>query len=91
MESLYKLTYDSGIDLLTPPKKNAKKRDEPWMQDRTRRSLKILGLGGNKEAKSLWGKLSGYSKRATVESAIARWKRLFSKSVSQQATLRGLP
>ncbi len=77
VESLYKLAYESGSDLLTPPKKNAKKRDEPWMQDRTRRLLEILGLGGDKEAKSLWGKLTGYSKRATVESAIARWKRLF--------------
>ena len=91
VENLYKLAYESGIDLLTPLKKNANKRDEPWMPDRTRRLLEILGLGGNKEAKSLWGKLSGYSKRATAESAIARWKRLFSKSVSQQATLRGLP
>jgi len=77
IESLYKWAWEIGIDLLTPPKKTAKKRQEPWMKDRTTRLLEILGLGGDAEAKSLWGKLSGYSKRATVESAISRWKKLF--------------
>jgi len=77
-EHLYKLAWEAGIDLLTPPKKTAVKRIEPWMKKRTNRLLEILGLGGDAEAKSLWGKLSGYSKRVTVESAIARWKKLFS-------------
>jgi len=77
-EDLYKLAWESEIDLLTPPKKTAIKRPEPWMKKRTNRLLEIRGLGGDAEAKSLWGKLSGYSKRVTVESAIARWKRLFS-------------
>lgn len=74
---IYQLLWEQGVDLLTPPQKNAKIRDEPWMKARTNRLLEILGLGGDKAAKSLWGKLSGYSKRVTVESAIARWKRLF--------------
>ena len=54
----------------------AYQRDKPEVE--VNRLLEILGLGGGAEAKSLWGKLSGYSKRATVESAIARWKKLFS-------------
>jgi hypothetical protein len=45
VELLYKLAYESGIDLLTPPKKNAKKRSEPWLQDRTKRLLEILNAG----------------------------------------------
>jgi len=53
VEFLYKLAYESEIDLLTPPKKNAKKQDEPWMQSRTKRLLEILGLGGDMQAKSI--------------------------------------
>ena len=75
--SLYRLLWEQRIDLLTPPQKNARKRKEPWLQTRNNCLLEILGLGGDKEAKSLWGRLSGYSKRVTVESAIARWKKLF--------------
>jgi len=82
--ALYRLLWERGIDLLTPPQKNARKREEPWLQARTNRLLEILGLGGDKEAKSLWGKLSGYSKRVTVESAIARWKRLFGSDLKSQ-------
>ena len=74
---LYRFLWERGVDLLTPPKKNARKRKEPWLQKRNERLIEILGFGGDKKAKSLWGKLSGYSKRATVESAIARWKKLF--------------
>lgn len=37
----------------------------------------IRGLDGDKEAKSLWGKLTGYSIRALVETAFSRVKRLF--------------
>lgn len=74
---LYKLCWEEGIDLLTRPQKNARKRAEPWMDKRNDRLLEILGLGGDKIAKSIWGKLSGYSRRVTVESAIARWKRLY--------------
>jgi len=36
---------------------------------------KIVPWIGN--PKSLWRKLSGYSKRVTVKTAIARWKKLF--------------
>lgn len=80
--ALYKLCWLQGIDLLTPPQKNARKRQEPWLVKRNDRLLEILGLGGDKLAKSLWGKLIGYSKRATVESAIARWKKLFGQHLT---------
>ena len=73
---LYKLCFEEGIDLLTSPQKNTRKHRDPWMSKRNNRLLEILGLGGDKIAKSIWGKLSGYSTRVTVESAIARWKRL---------------
>lgn len=74
---MYKLLWKEGIDLLTPPQKNARKRNEPWLKQRNNKLLEILGLGGDKETKSTWGKLTGYSKRVTIESAIARWKKLF--------------
>ena len=76
--SLHKLLWENEIDFLTPPPKNARVRKEPWLDFRNRSLLQILGLGGDKTARSLWGKLTGYSKRATVESAIARWKKLYS-------------
>lgn len=37
----------------------------------------IRGLGGDKLAKSLWGRLTGYSIRSLVETAFSRMKRLF--------------
>jgi len=76
-EKLYKMAFEQGIDLLTPPQRNGRIKKEPWMKQRNNRILEILGLGGDKIAKSIWGKLRGYSKRVTIESAIARWKKLF--------------
>jgi len=81
---LYRLLWEQGIDLLTPPQKNARKCNKPWLESRNDRLLEILGLGGDKIARSLWGKLSGYSKRATVESAIARWKKLFGQHLQSR-------
>jgi hypothetical protein len=75
--SLYHQAVEAGIDLLTPPPKNARKRKEPWLEARNARVLEILGLGGDQQARSIWAKLTGYNRRVTVESAIAKWKRLF--------------
>lgn len=75
--SLYRQAIESGVDLLTPPQKNARKRKEPWFQTRNKRILEIQGLGGDQLARSIWAKLTGYNRRVTVESAIARWKKLF--------------
>lgn len=74
---LHRLAKEAGVDLLTPPPKNARQRDEPWLESRNARVLEILGLGGDQQARSIWAKLTGYNKRVTVESAIAKWKRLF--------------
>lgn len=74
---LHRLAKEAGVELLTPPPKNARQRKEPWLKERNARGLEILGLGGDKHARSLWAKLTGYNKRVTVESAIAKWKKLF--------------
>ena len=83
---LYKDCWERNIDLLTRPPTNARKHSDPWMQSRNKRLAEIRGLGGDRVAKSFWAKLSGYSKRVTVESAIARWKKLFSQGLSSRAS-----
>jgi hypothetical protein len=43
--------------------------------ERRNEAVKIIkGLGGDKLAKSIWGKLVGYNQRVEIESTIARWK-----------------
>ena len=72
---------------LIPPPKNARyKRTD---SERDEAIAIIRGLGGDKEARSLWGKLSGYSQRSLVETSFSRSKRLFgdrlfSKSINKQ-------
>lgn len=59
---------------LIPPPKNAR------IKGSTERDLSILeiqGLGGDEEARSIWRKLSGYSRRSLVETAFSCLKRLF--------------
>lgn len=60
---------------LIPPPKNARYRRTD--SDRDQAIAAIRGLGGDMEARSIWGKLSGYSKRSLVETAFSREKRLF--------------
>ena len=53
------------------------------------REMEIKGLGGDKLAREIWGKLTGYSRRALVETSFSRLKRLygerfFSKKVETQ-------
>lgn len=64
---------------LIPPPKNAR----VWGKDVERDdAIRIIaGLGGDKGAKSLWGKLTGYSARALVETAFSRFKRIFGDRV----------
>lgn len=64
-----------GAKALIPPPKNARYYETE--EERDKSILEIKGLGGNKQAKSLWGKLTGYSRRALVETAFSRYKRLF--------------
>ena len=58
-----------------PPPKNAK-----WTSSNSPRDyaiLEILGLGGDRTARRVWGKLTGYNRRVLVETAFSRLKRLF--------------
>jgi len=64
-----------GATGLIPPQKNGRiKGEDPSRDDAI---LTILGLGGDLLGRSLWGKLTGYSRRALVETAFSRYKRLF--------------
>lgn len=45
--------------------------------DRDRAIATIRALGGDKIAKSIWGKLTGYSQRALVETTFSRYKRIY--------------
>lgn len=72
---------------LIPPPRNARLRGRD--ENRDNAICIITGLGGGKKAKSVWGKLTGYSKRALVETAFSRMKRLygdrlFSKKAEKQ-------
>lgn len=64
-----------GIDLLVPPPKNACIRG--IYPERDTAISVICGLGGDRSARSLWGKLTGYNYRVLVETAFSRLKRLF--------------
>ncbi len=67
--------------LLTPPKKGAVLQGEDVFADRNDAIKIIQALGGDKSAKSLWGKLVGYSRQVIVESMMSRWKQLFGGSL----------
>lgn len=73
---------------LIPPPKNALYKFTDSERDIAIATMR--GLGGDKEARSIWGKLTGYSRRALVETAFSRLKRLFgerlfSKSFDRQS------
>lgn len=60
---------------LIPPPRNARYGGTHSEKDQA--IAAIRGLGGDKEAKSIWAKLSGYNQRVLVESVFSRKKRLF--------------
>lgn len=60
---------------IIPPPKNAKYHGKNDARDRA--VLEILGLGNDKLARSIWGKLTGYNQRVLVETAFSSLKRLF--------------
>ncbi|MBS4168974.1 hypothetical protein PARA125_001625 [Parachlamydia sp. AcF125] len=82
-----KVIKEKGAKPLILPPKNARykfKNDE-----RDIAILEILGLGGDRQARSLWGKLTGYNRRVLVETAFSSLKRLFgdqffSKTIERQ-------
>jgi hypothetical protein len=67
--------------LIMPPKKGAVLRKERGFEERNEAIKIIMGLGGGKEAKSLWAKFVGYNRRVFVESIVSRWKQLFGSSL----------
>jgi len=60
---------------LIPPPKNAVCHGRDLERDD---AIKVIrAFGGDKIAKSIWGKLSGYSRRALVETTFSRYKKMF--------------
>ena len=79
--------YQMGAKELIPPRKNS--RLSPVLVRRNNALLEIKGLGGDQLAREIWGKLTGYSRRAIAETSFSRLKRLygerfFSKKVETQ-------
>ena len=70
-----KAIHNLGAQDLIPPRRNSKvSRD---LERRNRALLEIKGLGGDNLAREIWGKLTGYSTRALVETSFSRMKRLY--------------
>lgn len=74
-QSVRDLVRKRGGKALVPPPKNAVCRGKDL--DRDRAILDIRAFGGDKIAKSIWGKLSGYSRRSLVETTFSRYKKMF--------------
>jgi hypothetical protein len=63
-----------GTALIPPPKNGVCNGIDA---DRDQAVLDIRALGGDKIARSIWGKLTGYSRRALVETTFSRYKKMF--------------
>ena len=64
-----------GAKDLIPPRKNS--RLSSALVARNNALLEITGLGGDQLAREIWGKLTGYSRRALAETSFSRLKRLY--------------
>jgi hypothetical protein len=71
------LAYSKGVVPTIPPPKHAKLAKGKCQASRNDALRIIHAFGGDKIARRLWGKLTGYSHRVKVESAFSRLKRLF--------------
>lgn len=69
------LIRKKGAKGLIPPPSNAVCHGIDLERDGA--VLTIRAFGGDKIAKSIWGKLSGYSRRALVETTFSRYKKIF--------------
>jgi hypothetical protein len=64
-----------GGNSLIPPPSNGVCHGTDFERDD---AIKVIrAFGGDKIAKSIWGKLSGYSRRALVETTFSRYKKMF--------------
>ncbi len=69
------LVRRKGGKCLIPPPSNAVCHGTDLERDE---AIKVIrAFGGDKIAKSIWGKLSGYSRRALVETTFSRYKKMF--------------
>ncbi len=69
------LIRKKGGKSLIPPPSNAVCHGTDLDRDE---AIKVIrAFGGGKIAKSIWGKLSGYSRRALVETTFSRYKKMF--------------
>jgi Transposase DDE domain len=73
--------YERGISILSPPPKHAKLSSKCYQQERNEAIRIISALGRDLLAKRLWAKLTGYSRRAGIESSFSRLKRLFGSTL----------
>jgi hypothetical protein len=77
--------YERGISTGIPPPRNARIHSQPWHAERNLAILTIRGLGGDGRARSLWGRLTGYSQRSLVETFMSRWKTVLSPSLRSRS------
>lgn len=70
-----KAIKEKGAKALIPPRKNAKW--DPKQAARSRAVSERRGLGLDEVGVSLWGKLTGYSRRALVETSFSRMKGMY--------------
>jgi hypothetical protein len=68
------IKHQKGKALIPPPKNGVCSGIDI---DRDQAVLDIRAFGGDKVARSIWGKLTGYSRRALVETAFSRYKKMF--------------
>lgn len=77
-----KAIRDKGARALIPPRKNASW--DPKLKERNQGISERRGLGLDEVGISLWGKLTGYSKRALVEGSFSRLKRIYGGGLSSR-------
>ena len=70
------IKQQKGKALIPPPKNGVCSGID---RDRDQAVLDIYAFGGDKVARSIWGKLTGYSRRALVETAFSRYKKMFER------------
>ena len=69
------LIREKGGKSLIPPPSNGVCHGTDLERDG---AIKVIrAFGGDRVAKSIWGKLSGYSRRALVETTFSRYKKMF--------------
>ncbi len=87
--SCYAALHRRGIDPHIPPRKNATiHANEQALMSRNEAIAIIAALGDDDVARSIWRKLTGYSKRSLVETCFSRLKGLFGERLSSRDPAR---